>query len=215
MSHDYYDFMGKVGLYVKISFLAVGLVIVILVIRSLTTDKVEGALQALGAETGSKADSPMKVEGSKRTLCRTRVLAVRFPDGKSVVERKSGLKLDWVGEEVAETSGNEYGPGPGEEPPGRSLAYLEIEKWFVNHCEFLAEPAPAVDEAAEPLEPSNEPKKYVRFDFIDGSQLEFYKAGRAIFSASHPEDRFESAQLEEALDELRALAAFPVDSKVR
>ena len=211
--------MGKAGLYVKISILVIGLVIVLIAIRSTTKDKVEAAFQTLGLEPGAAPNGSeakaLVVGETRRTLCQTRVHAVRFPDGRSVVERKQGMKLDWVAEESAQNSGNDYGPGPGGETPGRSISYLQIEKWFSLHCQFVAAPAPPLDEKTEKLEPSNEPVKFVRIDFIDNSHWELYRSGDVLFSVSHPQDRFVSPELESALQELRSIAAFPVDSKVR
>jgi hypothetical protein len=211
--------MGKAGLYVKISILLIGLVIVLIAMRSTTKDKVEAAFQTLGLEPGTptegsatKALAPGEVS---RTLCQTRVHAVRFPDGRSVVERKEGMKLDWVAEESAQNTGNDYGPGPGSESASRSISYLEIEKWFSKHCQFAAAPAPSVDEEVEKLEPSNEPAKFVRIDFIDNSRWELYQSGDVLFSVSDPKDRFVSPELENALQELRSIAAFPVDSEAR
>lgn len=211
--------MGKVGLYLKISILVIGLVIVLVAMSNTTKDKVEAAFQTLGLEPGAavKGSPPQPLASTelRRTLCQTRVHAVRFPDGRSVVERKDGMKLDWVAEESAQNGGNEYGPGPGAEIPGRSISYLQIEKWFSLHCQFAVAAAPPLDEKSEKLEPSNEPVKFVRIDFIDNSHLELYRSGDVLFSVSRPKDRFVSPELENALQELRSIAAFPVDSKVR
>lgn len=207
--------MGKIGLYLKISFLAIGLVIVFFAMRGLTTDKVQSAFQALGIEPGASGQPSFQAGGAKlgdgetrRTLCQTRVHAIRFPDGSAVVERKNGMKLDWV----AETSGNDGSAGgtaPVSEP--RVLGYLEIEKWFSQHCQFVA--APASND--EKLEPSNEPVKYVLVEFIDKTTWELYRAGDVLFSGADPKDRFISNDLEKALQELRAIAGFSVDSKDR
>ncbi|CAN5577370.1 hypothetical protein BH10BDE1_BH10BDE1_33100 [soil metagenome] len=212
--------MGKVGLYVKISILVIGLVIVVVAMRGTTKDKVEAAFQTLGLDqppTGHRADRPLAKGEALKKLCQTRVHAVRFPDGRSVVEHKNGMKLDWMAEEMgsAQTSGSDYGPGPAGSSSGRTVAYLQIENWFSLHCEFAASPAPPLDEKKDNLEPSNEPVKFVRIDFIDNTHWELYRTGDVLFSVSHPNDRFISPDLETALRELRAIAAFPVDSKVR
>lgn len=203
--------MGKIGLYLKIGLLGIVLVGVIYAMRGLTTETVQAAFEALGIEPGASGQPGLQPGGSalaegetRRTLCKTRVAAVRFPDGRAVVEEKKGLKLDWVAYESAENQGS---------TASRSLNYLAIEKWFSLHCQFVATPVPATTN--EPLEPSNEPRSLVKFDFIDGTHWELSRAGDTIFSVSDPEDRFQSKDLEQALAELRAIAGFPVDTSDR
>lgn len=205
--------MGKTGLYLKILVLGIVLVAVVYAMRGLTTETVQEAFTALGIEPGASGQPGLQPGGAalaegetRRTLCRTRVAAVRFADGRSIVEEKMGLKLDWVAEEppAAENLG---ASAP------RSLNYLAIEKWLSLHCQFVVTAAPAV--GSEPLEPSNEPKSLVRFEFIDGTHWELSRAGATIFSASDPEDRFLSKDLEQALVELRSIAGFPVDTSDR
>ena len=201
--------MGKTGLYLKIAILLVGLGVVFFAMRSMTTDKVQGAFQALGIEPGADGQPGLQPGGQKlgegetrRTLCQTRVHAVRFPDGRTIIERKKGLNLDWLAQDE-----------PTAEITGRTLNYLAVEKWFSLHCQFSATPAgPPSDQE---FEPSNEPVKYVLVEFIDGTKWELYRSGHVLFSAADPKDRFESPDLEQALDELKAIAAFPVDSKDR
>ncbi len=189
--------MGRYGLYIKISVLVIGLVVVFFVIRSMSTEKVQGAFTALGLEEGPATMPP--AEEVERTLCQTRVHAIRFPSGDTVIEKKNGLKLEWT----AESAENEGTP--------RGLNYLEVEKWFSKHCKFKATPAAPLENP----EPSNEPVKYVLFEFIDGTTWELFKEGDALLSASDPKDRFTSDDLEQAIEELRSIAGFPVDSKDR
>ena len=205
--------MGKAGLYVKISILILALVIVFIAIKGTTTDKVQGAFQALGIETsGTEKNSGHGSTGSSgnsnaialkeetaRTLCRTRVHAIRFANGDAVVEKKDGMKLDWTAES-AENAGTP-----------RSLGYLEVEKWFSKHCTFLASPAPPLENP----EPSNEPVKFALVEFIDNGRTDFYREGDAIFTAADPKDRFTSPDLMAAMNELRSIAGFAVDSKDR
>ncbi len=200
--------MGRIGLYIKIAVLLIGLVVVFFVIRSMSTEKVQGAFHALGLEEGLSSDTPGSEAGSatmppgeevERTLCQTRIHAVRFANGEAVVEKKNGMKLDWT----AESAENEGTP--------RGLNYLEVEKWFSKHCKFMAAPAAPIENP----EPSNEPVKYVSFEFVDNTTWELFREGDALLSASDPKDRFTSDDLEQALEELRSIAGFPVDSKDR
>jgi hypothetical protein len=213
--------MGKTGLYLKILILVIVLIGVFAAIRGLTTQKVEEAFQALGVEPSAGGHPSLQAAGgalapgeTRRTLCQTRVHAIRFPDGKSIVERKDGMKLDWVAEEapVAENTGKIEADTTSAPPSqARSLNYLEIEKWFSQHCQYVAGPAPA----GENLEPSNEPVKFVLFEFVDKSQWEVFRSGDVFSSAADPKDRFVSPDLAKAVSELRAIAGFPVDSKDR
>lgn len=213
--------MGKTGLYLKILVLVIVLIGVFVAIRSLTTDKVEGAFQALGIEPGADGKASLQAAGgalapgeTRRTLCQTRVHAIRFPDGRSIVEHKDGMKGDWKAEEtsIAENTGKiEPDATPAVPVKARSLNYLEVEKWFSQHCQYVAAPAPG----DENLEPSNEPVKFVLFEFVDQSQWEVYRSGDVFSSAKDPKDRFVSPDLVKAMSELRAIAGFPVDSKDR
>lgn len=194
--------MGKVGLYLKISLLAGALFIVVFIMKGVSKEKVESAFAALGIEPGAAGQPGFQPGGTKlgegevrKTLCQTRVHAIRFPDGTALVEKKNGMKLDWTAEE----SGN-----------SRSLGYLEVEKWFSAHCQFAAKPVGPASEV--PLEPSNEPQPYVTIEFIDKSVWEIHRAGQVFFSQSDPSDRFFSPDLEQAMLELRILAGFQVDS---
>lgn len=199
--------MGRIGLYAKISLLVLGLVIVIFAIRSMNTEKVEGAFQALGIQEGtskSAAGTPAGGDSSvatetERTLCRTRVHSLKFPNGDSIYETKEGMTLVWMSE-TAENAGTP-----------RTLSYLEVEMWFSKHCKFMATPAGPLENP----EPSNEPVKYVQIEFVDGSTWDIYREGDAFVSGSDPKDRFMSEDLDQAIAELRSIAGFPVDSDDR
>ena len=191
--------MKSFGLYFKIFLLVVGLAVVFFVMRAVTPDKIENAFEVLGADP---ADSNLSAEinsETQKTLCRTRIHAIRFANADTLIEQKNGLKLDWTAESA--------------ENPGtpRLLNYLEIEKWFSKHCTFLAIGAPPL---VNP-EPSNEPVKYVLFEYIDKTSWELYRVGDVLVSASEPKDRFQSQDLVAALEELRSIAGFAVDSKDR
>jgi hypothetical protein len=173
----------------------------------MTTDKVQTAFQALGIEPGASGQPGFQpggrplVEGEvRRTLCRTRVHAVRFPDGGAIVEAKSGMKLDWTA--VDEKSGT------------RSLNYIAVEKWFSQHCQFIAKPSAGLEAEGVELEPSNEPKPYFTVEFIDKSVWEVYREGSVLFTVSDPSDRFTSEDLDQAIVELREIAGFESASRL-
>ncbi len=194
---------SSVGLYVKIILLIIGLVLTFMAIRGITTDSVHEAFSALGIEPGAAGSPGLQPGGARlqegeerRTLCLTRIHAIRFPDGRAVVEVKQGLKLDWTAEEGGKT---------------RSLGYLEVEKWLSLHCQFVAKPAAAPSD--EEITPQTEPQPFVDIEFIDKTTWSLSKSGDVIFAVSDPKDRFYSTDLETALDELRTLAGFPVDSE--
>lgn len=170
--------------------------------KNLNQEKVQAAFQALGIEPGASGQPGLQPGGSplaegevRRSLCLTRVHAIRFPTGQAVVEVKNGLKLDWTAEESGKT---------------RSIGYLDIEKWLSRHCQFVAKPV-SKDEVPEP-EPSNEPRPFVVVEFIDKTRWEIHRSGDILFAVSNTEDRFRSPDLESALEELKVLAGFTVDS---
>lgn len=193
---------GKYGLYFKILFLLLALMGTFFAMRNLNHEKVQTAFQALGIEPGAPGQpglqpggAPLAEGESRRTLCLTRVHAIRFPDGKAVVEVKNGMKLDWTAEESGKS---------------RSLGYLDIEKWLSRHCQFVVKPILPADEPD--LVPQNEPKPYVTIEFIDKSRWEIHRAGEVLFTVSDPTDRFLSPDLDLALEELKVLAGLTVDS---
>ena len=219
--------MGKVGVYLKIILLVGALVLVFMGMRSLTPEKVQGVFEALGVEPGAAGSPGLQPGGSKlaegevrRTLCRTRVHAVHFPDGRSVVEHKNGFDLNWVAEErpAAEIAGTAPGTVPAGAPTSsRVLNYLAVEKWFSLHCQFTALPVgPSMNAISEgELEPSNEPEKVVLIEFIDKTTWELYRSDDVLAPSEGVSDRFKSPDLLQALEELRAIAGFPVDIKDR
>lgn len=191
------------GLYIKIVLLVGALILTFMAIRRVTTEKVQGAFSALGIEPGAAGSpglqpggAPLQEGEERRTLCLTRIHAVRFPDGRAVVEVKDGLKLDWTAEEDGKS---------------RSLGYLEVEKWLSLHCQFVAKPAG--EPSDEEITPQTEPQPFVEIEYIDKSNWRLNKSGDVLFTVSDPKDRFYSSDLEAALDELRTLAGFPVDSE--
>jgi hypothetical protein len=192
-----------IGTIFKIVLLAFALIATFIAMKGANTENVQKAFSALGIEPGAPGSpglqpggSPLKLGEERRTLCRTRIHAIRFPDGRSVVEEKRGLKLDWTAEEGGKRS---------------SIGYMSVEKWLSLHCQFVARPAPQATE--QELVPQTEPKLFVEIDFIDQTQLKLYRSGAVLFAVSDMEDRFISPDLESALKELRILAGFPVDSK--
>lgn len=170
--------------------------------KNLNPEKVQTAFQALGIEPGAPGQPGLQPGGAplaqgeiRRSLCLTRIHAIRFPDGKAVVEVKNGMKLDWTAEESGKS---------------RSVGYLDIEKWLSRHCQFVAKPISAAEEPD--LVPQNEPKPYVTVEFIDKSRWEIHRSGEVLFTVSDPTDRFLSPDLDSALEELKVLAGLTVDS---
>jgi hypothetical protein len=193
---------GKYGLYFKILFLVAALIGTFFAMKNLNPEKVQTAFQALGIEPGAPGQPGLQPGGAplaqgeiRRSLCLTRIHAIRFPDGKALVEVKKGMKLDWTAEESGKS---------------RSVGYLDIEKWLSRHCQFVAKPVSAAEEPD--LVPQNEPKPYVIIEFIDKSRWEIHRSGEVLFTVSDPTDRFLSPDLDSALEELKVLAGLTVDS---
>lgn len=192
-----------IGTLFKIFVLIVALIATFVAMKGANTENVQKAFSALGVEPGAPGSPGLQPGGTalqageeRRTLCMTRIHAIRFPDGRAVVEVKRGLKLDWTAEEDGKT---------------RSLAYMDVEKWLSLHCQFIARPAS--EPTDEEITPQTEPQPFVDIEFIDKTKWQISRSGDVLFTVSDPKDRFYSDDLKAALNELRVLAGFPVDSK--
>ena len=195
--------MRNFSLLFKIAFLLLALVGVLFMIRSMTPESVQKAFLALGIEPSAPGQAGFQPAGreledgeERRTLCRTRLKAVRYADGRAVEELKKGLKGDWVAWEE------------GKKEP-RSIGYLDVEKWLSQHCQFIV---------SEPLDKPPGPAVAITFEFIDGTSWKLEQSGASFLPVlpvdpkSEARTPFYSPDLASALKELRELAGFPVDS---
>ncbi len=127
------------------------------------------------------AVSPRK---EKFNLCKTRVHAIIWPDGRKIEEFKQGFTMKWLA----------FDPQP------REIGYLDIEKWLGEHCRFDVQ-APSPEVSAEAAF-ANE----ITVEFIDKSTIRIAQAPGDLFRI---DDRIiHSPEFAQALNELRGLAQF-------
>ncbi len=175
--------MRSASVFLRLGALVIMLALVVVGMRAATPEAMQRLFAALGAEPG---------EG-RQTLCKTRLKAIRFSDGRAVVETRSGLRLNWTAEESTGGTRN-----------ASSIGYIEMEKWLARYCEFEAAPTLAGDTASGAMTST-------LFEFIDGSSWNLVQNGARFFPTSEPKKPFVSPDLESGLAELRRLAGFPVD----
>lgn len=188
-------------LYVKVLVLIAALGMIIYIISNLSPEKVSDSLAAIGAAPGT-ADAPGLQpwtrpvgEGEERfNVCRTRVHAVEWPDGKKIEEKKAGLKLTWEAHS----------------PEARELPYLGIEKWFSRHCQIVIAKVGASSAAGtgagSPGVPTPEFKDFLALVFVDGSRVQIRRTADGVFDFDG--QTFKSADLDEAIVELKQIAQF-------
>lgn len=177
----------------KIAFMILALVMVVGVIRGLNSQNMEKAFESLGLSPGN-AESPGIQPGSRALqpgeerfgLCRTRIVAITWPDGRKIEERKDGLKLTWTAAD----------------PANREVSYLDVEKWLSRHCQVIVRAAdPGSLGAMTPL--AGGP---ILIKYVDGNQSKLEAFPGDIF-------RFDgrvmkSTDLMESLIELQKIAQF-------
>lgn len=181
-------------LILKIVILVGALAMIISIMGKLSPEKVTDALATIGAAPGTP-DSPglqpwtreVKPGEERFNICRTRVHAVVWADGKKVEELKQGLKLTW----------RSFNPEP------RELPYMGVEKWFSRHCQIVIQP---VRDAAQTPAPGDF-QPYLKLEFIDGEAQLIERTVDGIFRSG--DAIFKSDDLEAAMAELSAIAQFP------
>jgi hypothetical protein len=179
--------------YIKIVFLVVALGMIIYLISNLSADKVNQGLAAIGAAPGT-ADAPglqpytreVRAGEERFNLCRTRVHAVIWPDGKKVEEKKQGLKLTWEAHD----------------PEARELPYLGVEKWFSRHCQIVV----AMEAGSGAGSSVGDFKNYLTLVYVDGSRDSIDRNSAGFFRIGSKD--FRSDDLEAAVAELQGIAQF-------
>ncbi len=177
-------------LYVKVLVLVAALGMIVYIISNLTPDKINSGLAAIGAAPGT-ADAPglqpwtrNVSKGEERfNLCRTRVQAMEWADGKKIEEKKQGLKLTWEAHS----------------PEARELPYLGVEKWFSRHCQIVVT-------KVTPVAGSPEFKGFLTLVFVDGQKTQILRAADGVYDFDG--QTFKSPDLDDALTELSQIAQF-------
>lgn len=115
-------------------------------------------------------------------LCKTRVHAIIWPDGKKIEEFREGMTMKWMAHD----------------PQPREIGYIEMEKWLGEHCSFAT--------AAGPEAPSTTGEEVIKVEFIDKTVLKIGLGPDNLFRIEN--EVFRSPEFSHALRELRTLGQF-------
>lgn len=167
------------------------LVAVFYIMGNLNADSVGRALGALGIEPGTRtspglqpSNRALEVGQERFNICRTRVHAIIFNDGKKIEESRNGLDLKWMAHDQTP----------------REISYLDVEKWLSQHCQIVIEPRSI--QIGESLRFS----QFVTIEFIDGTKMHVLNSGDGTLRI---EDKvFRSSDFQDALAELENIAGW-------
>jgi hypothetical protein len=144
------------------------------------------ALEKVGLDAGSAGAAPNAAKapsgsnsGEQVNLCRTRIHAIIWPDGRKIQEFESGMKLRWQAYNLDPTD----------------IGYMDMEKWLSLHCEVAAS---ARDASASVF------KTFVTIVYIDGTKEELGLAGDGTYRFAG--QTFASPDLVKAISDLISLA---------
>lgn len=180
----------KILIALKLLALTVTLAFVIWAMKSLNAESVSRFLTSVGIEPGAHAPSlqpgnKAEHEGERLNLCRTRVRALIWPDGRRIEEEINGLDMSWKAHDPAE----------------REVSYLEMEKWLSQHCQVTVQPRELAQ--GETLEFND----HLTVRFIDGVEAVIQLA--QVDGTYRIDGKiFRSDDLRAALSELRQIAQF-------
>ncbi len=143
--------------YLKVVVLVLALCGVVYVITQMSPAKMAAGMEQVGLAPASPVGAPPSAPvasvasaagtagaATSVNLCRTRVHAIVWPDGRKLQEVTSGMKARWQA----------YNLTP------EDVGSMDIEKWLSLHCEVAVS-----DHAA-----SASSKPYVTIEYIDGSK---------------------------------------------
>jgi hypothetical protein len=184
---------------IKIFILCSLLAAVLYGISHLDKSDVERAFGALGIEPGAETSpglqpsNRMLAQGERRmNLCRTRVHAIIWPDGRRIEEQSRGLKMSWAAVLPDGASGQVV-----------ELNYLEIEKWFSLHCQIVV--ARESDHAMQSgAAQSGLAQPYLKLEFVDAGITEILREGEDTYRIGNRS--FVSRDLTLAVSEIKTLA---------
>ena len=148
--------------------------------RMVTPERMQNFLSVMTGSTTPAANGAA-VETKTLNLCKTRVHAIIFADGKKVEEFKQGLEMKWMAHD----------------PTPREIYYLDVEKWLGKYCRIQVE--------ASTESPKVELPVAVTVEFIDQSKELIHQEGATFIVGG---TYFRSEEFANALVELRHLAQF-------
>jgi hypothetical protein len=178
----------KPSVIAKVLLLVLMLTGVVFAMRSMNEQSAAKFFGALGIETAGNhggGDSASRMLGtgeSKFNVCKTRVRAVVWPDGRKVEESRQDLRARWMAVD----------------PTPREIGSLDVEKWFSRHCEIVIRESEASAAVKEGF------SNFVTFEFIDGTKTDFQRSEAGVIRAG--ERQFFSDDFDAAVAELAGIA---------
>ena len=171
--------------------MAAALVAVVYVITHMSPDKVSVGLEQVGLAPApggppSAAPAPIPDGPLKVNLCKTRVHAILWPDGRKIQEASGGMKARWQAYNLT----------------AADIGSMDVEKWLSLHCEVAASAPPAGSSSAQAAAML---KPWVTFEYIDGSRSVLERAPSGAFRFDGRS--FVSPALDQAFADLIKLAS--------
>lgn len=176
-------------IYLKVFVLVVALGAVVYVITHMSPDKVAQSMSQVGLAPAPAVAPPSSaplpgtagvVAAATETinLCKTRVHAIVWPDGRKIQEARDGMKARWQA----------YNLNP------EDIGSMDVEKWLSLHCEVAANEHPGAAAFAP----------YVTFEYIDGSHEALERSADGVYRFAGR--TFASPALDQAFKDLIQLA---------
>lgn len=181
----------KPTVILKVAILLVMLLIVVSIMRNMNEQSAAKLFSNLGIDPkassaggGTSApEQPLGANQSNFNICKTRVHAVVWPDGRRIEESREQIKAHWLAVD----------------PTPREIGSLDVEKWFSRHCQI----AIVEDEASRAARDGF--NNFVTFEFIDGTKADFQRTESGVFRAEG-DRQFRSDDFDKAIAELIGLA---------
>ena len=165
--------------YLKVLVLLAALCGVIYVINHMSAEKVSQGMEKVGIAVPAATPGSAPT-GESVTLCRTRVHAIIWPDGRKIEEARDGMKARWQA----------YNLTP------QDIGSMDIEKWLSLHCEVAA--------VARDASSASQAKPFVSFEYIDKGRENLDRSADGVYRFAGRS--FTSPDLDTAFADLIKLA---------
>jgi hypothetical protein len=163
----------------KVLVLVAALCGVIYVISHMTPDKVSQGMQQVGL-----APTAAPSTGDSVNLCRTRVRAIIWQDGRKIKEAQDGMKAHWQAFNLT----------------AQDIGSMDVEKWLSLHCEV----AVVARDASSDSNPASATKPFVTFEYIDKGRENLDRSANGLYRFAGR--TFASPDLDKAFEDLIKLA---------